>query len=203
MTLERIITLILVGIILVLLVTQACERTTGEAIVPVRVPLSSVTMIDSTPQAHIDISGVMVSNRQQVKRMQDTIDALRARIAALGGRTSFRTDTLLMPNDRTDGGKPDTIRVECDETHRRIALNYGFAPRLIDVVTPRKPFLQGLASAGVGYAIQDSALRPRIMLGALVNLGDNVDVQIVLETHLFGNQQPLYSVATADLRWTF
>lgn len=109
---------------------------------------------------------ITVADSAEIKRLSATIDLLRRAMSDAGASVVFSLDTITATHD--------TIRVDCDETQRRIALALRFAPRTVTVeretitetITQVRRFGFGV-SAGYSLYLDNGRVeaRPAINLG--------------------------------------
>lgn len=188
--------LVIIAIAMVaILFVRSCDDTT-EHLIPVKMPIMS--FVDRTP---VVTTTTGTGDTTTIYRLQREIDSLRGVIRRLGGRTTFRTDTLLV-SSHPDGMwqvAPDTITVECDETNRSISMSVRPATRMV-TTTARRPMLTAFAEAGTFYDF--STIEPRASLGATVTLNDQLSVVVAAEARLYSTLQ-LRAGLNAALRWTF
>ncbi len=194
-----VLTLIVIGLIAAVSLFRSCD---GDPLpTKVIVPIGAVSIVDSTPTVST-LTTLPGTDTAIIARLHQRIDSLQCEVSALGARRVFTTDTLYLVEDMHTEGVPDTIVIECDETNKAITLEYGFAPRIVAVPCPGKPWIQGYAQAGVMMNM-NTAL-PRVSVGALLEITRNMGLAVAVETRLGGQVVgQLNTALTADLRWTF
>jgi len=167
-------------------------------VVRVAVALPPTNIVDKSPTAVTTVADE--SQRDTVETMQRIIDSLRRVIASRGGSTKFITDTLYSPVPGAVG--VDTIRIECDETNRSIALSVRPAVRLIDVVVPAQaqPTLRAFAQAGVFYDF--TRIEPTLSMGSSVRISKELSLILQAEMRLLATMQ-MRPGASAFLRYSF
>lgn len=166
-------------------------------VVPMQLP--RVTLHDASPTVTTSVSAA--SDRQLIMRLQHEIDSLRVELRRAGGRTTFRTDTLIVSN--SDRGPyqiaPDTISVECDETNRTITLSLRPAVRMVPI-PQRTSLLGAFLEGGVFYDM--TTIEPRMAIGATINITDEMALVVAAEARLRTSLQ-MRAGLNAALRWTF
>lgn len=188
----------LLGIALVLvavLFVRSCDQTPPAL---VTVPAVPFTVYDATPTVTTTTTGDSVV----IARLQHEVDSLRAAIRRAGGRTTFRTDTLLQIAQPAGIYQlaPDSIQILCDETNRTITLNVRPAQRLLQVEAPRTDLVRAFVEAGTFYDL--TTIEPRAAIGTMIALSDRLSLVLAAEARLPATLQ-LRAGINAGLRWTF